>query len=324
MAKQPRAVHSPARLGRGLSSLISGTVPGGRQPAQAEPALAPAPQPPPADGGAAPRELPVDDIRPNPYQPRRHFDAASIAELSASIARQGILQPLLVVPSSDPDAGGPYVLVAGERRLRAARDAGLTRVPCLVREATNEQLLEWSLIENIQRADLNPIERAEAYRRYMDEFHLTQAQVAERTGEARATIANHLRILDLADPVRELILAGELTFGHARALAALAGRDGDQRRLARRITTDGLSVRQAEALVAALVAGRPQTDEPAKAAPRKPPYLLDLEQRLSEAVGTRVTIRPGRAKGSGRIVVAYYGLDDFDRIAERLGLKPEA
>jgi ParB family chromosome partitioning protein len=198
-------------------------------------------------------------------------------------------------------------------------------VPCVIREATDRQLLEWSLIENIQRSDLNAVERAQAYRNYMDRFGLTQADVAERTGEARATVANYLRILDLCDDVQRALLAGELTFGHTRALAGLAGQDQLQRTLARRITEQGLSVRQAESLVA--VAQQPaQPSAPAvtRQSRAKPPYITDLEARLTQAVGTRVIISPGRAKNTGRIVVEYYGLDDFDRIAVGLGLSPEA
>lgn len=272
-----------------------------------------------------PQEVLIDSIAPNPYQPRREFPAGELAELAASIVQHGILQPLLVMPAGDPAASHPYILVAGERRLRAARQAGLTAVPCVVREATERQMLEWSLIENIQRSDLNAVERAQAYRNYMDRFGLTQAEVAERTGEARATIANYLRILDLCDDVQRALLAGELTFGHTRALAGLAGQDQLQRTLAQRITEQGLSVRQAESLVA--IAQQPAaTSTPAAARPSraKPPYISDLEARLTQAVGTRVVIAPGRAKNTGRIVVEYYSLDDFDRIAAGLGLSPEA
>jgi ParB family chromosome partitioning protein len=329
MGKQTRPLTSAHRLGRGLSSLIGSSTLSAA--VAAPPMEAPPTQSPPIAGihvpvaHAGPEEIPVGSISANPYQPRREFPAGELAELAASIAQHGILQPLLVMPAADPGAAQPYVVVAGERRLRAARQAGLTAVPCVVREATDHQMLEWSLIENIQRSDLNAVERAQAYRSYMDRFSLTQAEVAERTGEARATIANYLRILDLCDDVQRALLAGELTFGHTRALAGLAGQDQLQRTLAQRITEGGLSVRQAESLVA--IAQRPgETGGASAARPTraKPPYISDLESRLTQAVGTRVTIAPGRAKNTGRVVVEYYSLDDFDRIAAGLGLSAEA
>ena len=316
------------RLGRGLSSLIGGMpsttvgLAGADRPAV--PADAPR-----ADGHGSPsprrRDVPVEHIAPNPYQPRRHFEAAALEELAASISREGILQPLLVVRAQDPAAARPYVLIAGERRLRAARRVGLTTVPCVVREATGEQMLEWSLVENIQRADLNAVERAQAYRSYMDRFNLTQAEVAERTGEARPSIANYLRVLDLSDSVQQMLLDGALTFGHARALAALAGQEDRQVALAQRIVRESLSVRQAEHLVAQRQeAPHRRGRHGQKAALAKPAYVADLEARMTQAVGTRVTILPGRRKNSGRIVIEYYGLDDFDRIARSLGVAEEA
>jgi ParB family chromosome partitioning protein len=216
------------------------------------------------------------------------------------------------------------MLIAGERRLRAARQAGLTDVPCIVRDASDQEILEWSLIENIQRSDLNPIERAGAYRAYMDRFALTQADLAKRTGESRANVANYLRLLDLCDDVQAMLLDGSLSFGHARALAGLAGRAAEQLALARRIAAEGLPVRQTERLVAAAQEGSAGADDgPSAPARPKAPFLCDLEGQLTRAVGTRVTILPGRARNTGRIVVEYYSLDDFDRIAAGLGLKAE-
>jgi ParB family chromosome partitioning protein len=271
-----------------------------------------------------PLEVPVDAITPNPHQPRRTFPPEALAELTASIRQQGVLQPILVVRSSGGDGQAPYVLIAGERRLRAARDAGLATIPCLVRQATEQQMLEWSLIENIQRSDLNAVERAQAYRHYMDRFGLTQAEVAERTGESRAGVANYLRVLDLCDEVQTMLVSGQIAFGHARALAGLAGQAELQLKLAKRIVGEGLSVRQAEQLVAA---AHDSPDAPAgkarKETPAKPPYIADVESRLTQAVGTRVAITPGRAKNSGRIVIDYYSLDDFDRIAGYLGFRAD-
>lgn len=324
MAKHTQSVPRRTRLGRGLSSLISpsGTPPSAES-APSGPTHAYLPADHPTVLHEAARMVRIDEITPNPYQPRQQFAEAALAELAGSIAEQGLLQPLLVVRATDPAAEHPYVLVAGERRLRAARQAGLEAVPCLVRPATDRQMLEWSLIENIHREDLNPIERAHAYRQYMDRFNLTQAAMAQRTGEARATIANHLRLLDLCDAVQQMLLAGELTFGHARALASLAADHAAQRALATRVARGGLSVRQLERLVAATQARSNEPgDQPAHRRP-KAPFLTDLETQLTRAVGTRVSILPGRRRNTGRVVVEYYSLDDFDRIARALGAELE-
>jgi len=313
-----------SRLGRGLSSLIGGptTVEPSQPPASSAPQQF-QPTPPTPELGP-PRELPVDQIAPNPYQPRHTFDDAKLDELVASVSRQGILQPLLVAPAADPAADRPYVLVAGERRLRAARKAHLATVPCAIRDAGAEQLLEWSLVENIQRSDLNPIERARAYRSYMDRFNLTQAELASRTGDSRPTVANYLRVLDLCDSLQQLLLDGSLTFGHAKALATLAGNEQRQLALARRIVRDGLSVRRAEHLVAeAQRAGDGPSAGPGPAPKDRPAYLADLETRLAHAVGTRVQVLPGRGKNRGRIVIDYYSLDDFERIARTLGMEQD-
>jgi ParB family chromosome partitioning protein len=325
MAKRPKSTAA-SRLGRGLSSLIARSAPTDEEEAAPSASAAAGPQAPPAEPRgpvrAAPLEIPTDQIGPNPHQPRRRFDPGALAELAASVAQQGILQPLLVARAGDAEAETPYVLIAGERRLRAARQAGLQTVPCVLRSATPQQMLEWSLVENIQREDLNPIERARAYRDYMDRFGLTQAQVAERTGDARPTVANHLRLLDLCDEVRAMLLEEKLAFGHARALGALAGKADRQRELAEQIARQGLSVRQAEQLVAAAVHAGEGRRAPGRRTPRaKPAYVRDMEARLTRAVGTRVQIMPGRRPDRGRVVVEYYSLDDFERIAAALGVE---
>lgn len=322
MAKQPRQITP--RLGRGLSALLSTpSAPAETGQAYMSEAQPVAPSPPPSRPPIQPatHDVPVHMIAPNPHQARRRFDPAEMAGLAASIAEHGILQPLVVTQVSDTAAERPYVLIAGERRLRAAVQAGLATVPCIFRQATDRDLLEWSLVENIQRSDLNPIERAQAYRDYMDRFGLTQADVGARTGQARATVANYLRLLDLCDDVQLMLLDGSLTFGHAKALAGLAGQPERQAELAHKTVAGGLSVRQVEAVVAAAERGWPaEVSAAMKPARHRPPYLVDLEERLTQAVGTRVAIRPGRAKDTGRIVVEYYSLDDFDRIARCLGL----
>ncbi len=332
MGKQSRTVGKPNRLGRGLSSLIHSST------AMAEPPGAGLSSASGADGDAEtaqtpvtptvssgkPLEVPVEKIAPNPHQPRRTFAQDALAELTASVRQQGVLQPVLVVRSAGSDGESPYVLIAGERRLRAAKLAGLDTIPCYVRQANEQQMLEWSLIENIQRSDLNAVERAQAYRNYMDRFSLTQAEVAERTAESRAGVANYLRLLDLCDDVQAMLVGGKLSFGHGRALAGLAGKSELQEKLAKRIVDGMMSVRQAEQLVAAARDGKDQAPGHAPAGKRsKPPYVRDLESQLTRAVGTRVVIQPGRARNTGRIVIDYYSLDEFERIAGSLGFQPE-
>lgn len=327
MAKDGKPARK-ARLGRGLSSLIASSTPAGAGEGgfESEPTTevgkAPVQVPEASQSTAStgtPAEIAADKIAPNPYQPRRHFPEAELAELRESIRQQGILQPLIVsFAGAGEESDGSYVLIAGERRLRAAKEAGLETVPCIIREAGPQQMTEWALIENLQRSDLNPIERAEGYQHYIDRFSLSTAEAAERLGQPRTTVANHLRLLELCDDVRQLIAQGMLTFGHAKVLAGV----GDvelQLSLARKVVAKGLSVRALEeALQEAQDAapGRERTQAKPKA---KPAYVRDLEEKLTHTVGTRVAILPGRAKHTGRIVVEYYSLDDFDRIAESLG-----
>jgi len=329
-AKKTRTVSGSKkrRLGRGLASLISNSAqtPAIETPPAHKPIEIPIdpggdPHSPQEDPGA--REIPVDRIAPNPYQPRRDFDNEQLAELTASVLEHGILQPLLVAPPSDDASDSPYILIAGERRLRAAKLAALTSVPCVLREADSRQLLEWAIIENVQRSDLNPIDRAKAYRDYIDRFSLTQAQGAQRLGQPRATIANYLRLLELSDDVQQLLLTGRLSFGHAKVLAGLAGKPALQLALAGKAAARNLSVRQLEALVATENSARADATSTRRSS-TKPPYILDLEQQLTGAVGTRVTIRTGRAKDTGAITIEFYSLDDFDRITGALGAKVES
>ena len=332
----PRSSQRP-RLGRGLSSLIRSSTEIDALPAPAE--YVPQPRPPrpaqaaPADTAAeaAPAGdptqaattvvmLPVDSIAPNPYQPRRKFSDDTLDGLADSIRNHGLLQPVLVAKRGDGEGDTIYHLIAGERRLRAAQRAGIAQMPCIVRPADRQQMLELAVVENIHRADLNPIERAEAYRSLIDRFGLTQQQVAERIGQPRASIANTLRMLDLCDSVQQRLIDGALSFGHAKVLAGLAGLPELQASLAGRAVAEGLSVRELEELVKAAS----QRAAPAETTPKRPgksAYIEDLERQLTEAVGTRVAIRPGRGKHSGRMIIDYYTLDDFDRITARLGVQ---
>lgn len=339
-APAPVTPAKTRRLGRGLASLMAST----RTAAPASPdlpAAAPAappdspaqyvpvrPQPQPVQVAVAPDrsplELPIDAIGPNPYQPRRTFLDADLADLASSIRRDGVLQPLLVVPQLDGKPGA-YTLIAGERRLRASRLAGKATVPCIVKSATIEQMLEWALVENIQRSDLNPLERALAYRDFMDRFHATQQEVADRLGQPRSTVANYLRILDLCDVAQKLVVDGTLSFGHAKVLATVAGQEALQIALAKKVAEGGLSVRHLEQLVAASLGKpmqEPKKDRPAPAG--KSQHILDLERQISRSIGTKVVIRPARPKNTGRILIEYYNLDDFDRILESLGATLES
>lgn len=334
MNKQVKPIASKPRLGRGLSSLISSSI-GAPDSAPQETLAATATEEiipagryqPEAPVIATPMDVPIlgkplsillDQITVNPYQPRREFKEDELLELTQSVSVQGVLQPILVAPADGIGVPTPYVLIAGERRLRACRQAGLNTIPAFVRPASRQQLLEWALIENIHRADLNPIEKGQAYRQYMDRFNFTQDEVAQKLGQPRSTVANFLRMLDLCDDVQKMLLGGLITFGHAKVLAGAAGLPDRQLSLARKVIEKNLTVRQLEELMA-----RPASAEPAPAVGErkvKAAYLRDLEEQLTARVGTKVAILPGRAKNTGRIVVEYYSLEDFDRIAAGLGL----
>jgi ParB family chromosome partitioning protein len=245
----------------------------------------------------------VDEIRPSPGQPRIRIDERALEDLAASIREQGVIEPLLV--RRDP-AGG-FVLIAGERRWRAAQRAGLREVPVVVREATPREAFELALVENLQRQDLDPIEEALAYRQLVDEHGLTQERVAERVGKERSTVANSLRLLGLPDAVRRLIEAGRLTAGHARALLALRSAER-MAAIAEDVVRRGLSVRATEALVRADDKPRPRTAAPSVA-------VRDLEARLRARFATRVRLLP-REGGRGRIEITYHSLDELDRLLE--------
>jgi ParB family chromosome partitioning protein len=250
----------------------------------------------------------VERIRPNRFQPRRDFSDADLADLSRSIAEQGVIQPLLVRRD-----GESFELIAGERRLRAAKMAGLGQVPVVVKTVNDTELLALSIIENIQRADLNPVEEAEAYHRLMDEFGLTQEQVADRVGKSRPAVANYIRLRGLPEPIKASIVSGELTMGHARALL---GAETTARQLAawRSVVKKGLSVRETEALIRRL-RKEAQSSKPSR--PAVEPYFSDLADRLSRRFGTRVKIQ--RRGKKGRLEIEFYSDDDLDRLLALLG-----
>ena len=250
--------------------------------------------------------LPVGAIRPGKYQPRTRMDEAALGELAASIRAKGLMQPVLVRPVER----GSFELIAGERRWRAAQMAGLTEIPALVREVPDETALAMSLIENLQREDLNPIEEASGVQRLVDEFRMTHDQAADAIGRSRSATTNLLRLLKLTKPVQQMLLQGALEMGHARALLMLDG--ARQVEAANRVGARGLSVRDTEALVRRLARapasrGRPSADRD----------LARLEEEVSERLGTTVEIRAGR-KGKGKIVLHFSGLDHLDQLLKKL------
>ncbi len=251
-------------------------------------------------------EIELDKIVPNEYQPRKSFNDERLKELAASIREQGVIQPIIV-----HRIGSNYGLIAGERRWRASRLAGLKTVPALVREASKRELIEQALIENIQREDLNPLEAAEAFKRLQEEFKLTQEDLAKRVGKERSTIANFLRILGLPKEIKQHLAAGTISLGHAKALLSLE-RHRDQIAAAERIVNKGLSVREAEALAAKLK----QPAEPKKQKTVALEYKA-IEERLRKSLGTRVSVET-RSKG-GKIIITYYSEEELDRILERIG-----
>ncbi len=249
-------------------------------------------------------ELELDKIIPNEYQPRKVFNEEKLKELAASIGEQGVIQPVIV-----HKAGGGYQLIAGERRWRASRIAGLKTIPALVKDATKRELLEMALIENIQREDLNPLEAAEAYKRLQDEFKLTQDDLAKRVGKERSTVTNFLRLLGLPKEIKQDLANGALSMGHAKALLAL-DRVREQMQAALMIVKKGLSVREAEALVSRL------KNPPKEKKVRLGHELKAVEEKLKKALGTRVSVS-SKSKG-GRIVIEYYSDEDLDRILDKI------
>jgi ParB family chromosome partitioning protein len=286
----------PKGLGRGLDALLSGNDEA-------------------APGGESLQMLAIDRVQPGRYQPRTKMDAASLAELAESIREQGVMQPILVRPVD----GARFEIIAGERRWRAAGQAGLREVPALVRSVPDHAALALALVENIQREDLNPLEEAQGLARLVEEFKLTHDAVAKAIGRSRSAVTNLLRLTSLAPPVQEYLLAGSLEMGHARALLALPA--AQQAGAAARVVNGSLSVRETERLVHGLL-------NPAKRAARrgKPSYDADtarLENDLAEKLGAVVHIEPGR-KGAGRVVIRYSTLEQLDGIDARLGLAARA
>ncbi len=275
--------------------------------------------------------LEVGRIEPNPDQPRKRFDEAALQGLAQSIRSEGVMQPVIVRPK-----GSGYELVAGERRWRAAGLAGLERLPAVVRRLDDRQMAEWSLVENLQREDLNPIERAEAFQRLARQFELSHEQIAERVGVERSTITNALRLLALPEEVRELVAVGTLSAGHARAIAGL-GDAQRQRAVAQRVVSQSWSVRRLEAELkrggdgAGQASGQGVAGEAAGESEQARPgserrqavgaHLADLERQLGEQLGTRVQLRAGRRKGTGWLTIEFFSAEHFEELMHRLDVK---
>ena len=283
------------RLGRGLESLLGGAEED-REPTAG------------AVGGV--REVPIGAIRPNPMQPRSGFDEREMAELVESVREVGVLQPLVV-----RRAGEGYEVIAGERRLRAAEIVGLAAVPVVERKASDDEMLTLALVENLQREDLNPIEKGKGFKALIERFELTQEEAAKRIGKDRSSIANFMRLLELPEAVQHVVSRGTISMGHARALLGLS-RPSAQQALALRIEDEGLSVRQVERTVAQNRHQKPSS-KPRRAVP-KPAYLRDIEDRARERLGSKVLIES--KAGRGRVIIHFFSDDDFQRILDAIGI----
>jgi len=291
-------------LGRGLDSLLPGRIPG------AGPAAAPA-----ASGHSGAQEIAIDLIDPNPYQTRRKVREDSLKELADSIRASGVVQPVVLRPGSN----GRFQLVAGERRWLASKRAGKTTIPAVVKQVSNEQAMEITIIENLQREDLNPMEQAHAFEKLSREFNLTQEQIAVRTGKDRASIANFIRLLKLPQQAQDALENGAISFGHGKVLLALAGFPQHLERAVQDVVGKQLSVRQTEELVAKLLNPESPERKPDAAPAAQDPNVRAAQRTLERALGVKVEIQD--RKGKGKIVLKYASLEDFDRIVEALAVK---
>jgi ParB family chromosome partitioning protein len=283
-------------LGKGLDSLL--------------PRVKTVSAPPVAEAeGGKPLEILLDQIERNPFQTRSQMNGDQLAELAASISANGVVQPVLVRPL----ANGRYQLIAGERRWRASELAGKKTIPAILRQVSDEQAMEITIVENLQRADLNPMEQAHAFERLSREFHMTQEQMAVRTGKDRATVANFLRLLKLPETVQARVESGELSFGHARALLALEHAE-EMEKAAKRVLVLSLSVRQTESYVQGLIHPERAAKKEAKPEPPIDPNVREVQERLQRALGLKVNIEDHN--GRGRIIIEYARLEDFDGLLE--------
>jgi ParB family chromosome partitioning protein len=283
-------------LGKGLDSLLP-RVPAAPSAAETE--------------GGKPLEIPLDQIDRNPFQTRSQMNEEQLGELAASITANGVVQPVLVRPL----ANGRFQLIAGERRWRASELAGKKTIPAILRQVSDEQAMEITIVENLQRADLNPMEQARAFERLSREFHMTQEQMAVRTGKDRATVANFLRLLRLPASVQTRVEAGELSFGHARTLLAFEHAE-EMEKAAQRVVGHSLSVRQTEAYVQGLLHPERSAKKDAKAETPVDPNVREVQERLQRALGLKVHIEDH--DGRGKVIIEYGRLEDFDLLLETL------
>jgi ParB family chromosome partitioning protein len=303
----PTATQDPKRraLGKGLESLLP-----------SRPAVVPQIAATAVESNGKPLEIPLDHIERNPFQTRTRFDDSKLAELAASIAATGVVQPILVRPLSSQDGITRYQLIAGERRWLASRRVGKSTIPAIVRQVSDEQTLEITIVENLQRADLNPMEQARAYQRLSQQFKLTQEQMATRTGKERASVANFLRLLRLPEPVQQKVESGDLSFGHARTLLALDTAEA-MSLAAQKVIALSLSVRQTETYVQGLINPEAKQKKADKPQPEVDPNVREAQDRLRRNLGLKVQIED--KKGKGRVIIEYSGLEDFDSILTALG-----
>jgi ParB family chromosome partitioning protein len=295
-------------LGRGLDSLIPATRPVPVPTSPAPPTVA-AVAVQPVHGS---REIALDLIDRNPYQTRGHVDEAALEELAASIKATGVIQPIVVRPTGDHR----FQLIAGERRWLASQKAGKSTIPAVVKHVSNEQAMEMTIVENLQREDLNPIEQGRAFARLSREFGLTQEQMAERTGKDRSSVANFMRLLKLPEPVQNLVEQGNISLGHAKALMGLLDSPEALSTLAQRVSALGLNVRQTEQAVQNLLHPPEKVEKPARVVD---PNVREAERELERSLGCRVTIHDRRGKGT--ILIEYSSIEDFDRVLEAMGNK---
>jgi ParB family chromosome partitioning protein len=303
----PTATQDPKRraLGKGLESLLP------QRPVSIAASAAT-----PVESTGKPLEIPLDQIERNPYQTRTRFDEAQLTELTQSIAASGVVQPIVVRPLSPPNGQVKYQLITGERRWLASRNAGKPTIPAIVRQASDEQTLEMTIVENLQRADLNPMEQARAYQRLSQDFKMTQEQMATRTGKERASVANFLRLLRLPEPIQHNVESGDLSFGHARTLLALDSAESITA-AAQKVMALSLSVRQTESYVQGLINPEAKPKKEAKATQPEDPNVREAQDRLQRILGLKVHIED--KNGKGRVIIEYSGLEDFDSILTALG-----
>ena len=302
------ATHDPKRraLGKGLESLLP----------QRPVSIAASVAAPAVESTGKPLEIPLDHIERNPYQTRTRFDEVQLTELSQSIAASGVVQPIVVRQLGTPNGQVKYQLITGERRWLASRKAGKATIPAIVRQASDEQTLEMTIVENLQRADLNPMEQARAYQRLSHDFKMTQEQMATRTGKERASVSNFLRLLRLPESIQHKVESGDLSFGHARTLLALESPEAITA-AAQKVMALNFSVRQTESYVQGLINPEAKPKKEAKPTQAEDPNVREAQDRLQRTLGLKVHIED--KKGKGRVIIEYSGLEDFDSILTALG-----